>query len=63
MPDLYFESAGMILTLVTVGKYLEALPQQTTGAISRSAGSGPGERRGAPSGTGAHHPHGGDRGP
>lgn len=23
MPDLYFESAGMILTLVTVGKYLE----------------------------------------
>ncbi len=23
MPDLYFESAGMILALVTVGKYLE----------------------------------------
>ena len=35
MPDLYFESAGMILTLVTVGKYLEARSKgKTTGAIT-----------------------------
>ena len=35
MPDLYFESAGMILTLVTVGKYLEQRSRKkTTGAIS-----------------------------
>ena len=35
MPDLYFESAGMILTLVTVGKYLEQRSRRkTTGAIS-----------------------------
>ena len=34
MPDLYFESAGMILTLVTVGKYLEERSKgKTTGAI------------------------------
>ncbi len=35
MPDLYFESAGMILSLVTVGKYLEQRSRKkTTGAIS-----------------------------
>ena len=35
MPDLYFESAGMMLTLVTVGKYLEERSRgKTTGAIS-----------------------------
>jgi len=35
MPELYFESAGMILTLVTVGKYLEKRSQgKTTEAIS-----------------------------
>ena len=35
IPDLYFESAGMILTLVTVGKYLEQRSRKkTTGAIS-----------------------------
>ena len=35
MPDFYFESAGMILTLVTVGKYLEQRSRsKTTGAIS-----------------------------
>ena len=35
MPDLYFESAGMILTLVTVGKYLEERSKgQTTAAIT-----------------------------
>ena len=35
MPDLYFESAGMILTLVTVGKYLEEHSKgKTTGAIT-----------------------------
>ena len=35
MPDLYFESAGMILTLVTVGKFLEQRSRKkTTGAIS-----------------------------
>lgn len=35
MPDLYFESAGMILTLVTVGKYLEQRSKgQTTNAIT-----------------------------
>ena len=35
MPDLYFESAGMILTLVTVGEYLEERSRdKTTGAIS-----------------------------
>lgn len=26
--DLYFESAGMILTLITVGKYLKAAPRK-----------------------------------
>ena len=35
MPDLYFESAGMILALVTVGKYLEERSKgKTTGAIT-----------------------------
>ena len=35
MPDLYFESAGMILTLVTVGKYMEERSKgKTTGAIT-----------------------------
>ena len=35
MPDLYFESAGMILSLVTVGKYLEERSKgKTTGAIT-----------------------------
>ena len=35
MPDLYFESVGMILTLVTVGKYLEERSKgKTTGAIT-----------------------------
>lgn len=29
--DLYFESAGMILALVTVGKYLESLSKKRTG--------------------------------
>lgn len=31
MHDLYFESAGMILALVTVGKYLETKSKQKTG--------------------------------
>ena len=31
MPELYFESAGMILSLVTVGKYLEARSKGKTG--------------------------------
>lgn len=36
MHDLYFESAGMILTLVTLGKYLESkAKKQTTEAISK----------------------------
>ena len=35
MPDLYFESAGMILSLVTVGKYREERSKgKTTGAIT-----------------------------
>ena len=35
MPEFYFESAGMILTLVTVGKFLEERSKgKTTGAIS-----------------------------
>ena len=35
MPDLYFESAGMILALVTVGKHLEERSKgKTTGAIT-----------------------------
>ena len=35
MPDFYFESAGMILALVTVGKYLEQRSRgKTTDAIS-----------------------------
>ena len=35
MPDFYFESAGMILTLVTVGKFMEERSRgKTTGAIS-----------------------------
>lgn len=34
--DLYFESAGMILTLITLGKYLEAKSKQkTTDAIGK----------------------------
>lgn len=34
--DLYFESAGMILTLVTVGKYLEKRSRKrTTGALEK----------------------------
>lgn len=36
MHDLYFESAGMILTLITFGKYLEARSKsKTTDAISK----------------------------
>lgn len=36
MHDLYFESAGMILTLITFGKYLEARSKRkTTDAISK----------------------------
>ena len=43
MPDLYFESAGMILTLVTVGKYLEERSRgKTTGAISALLALAPG---------------------
>ena len=35
MPEFYFESAGMILTLVTVGKFMEERSKgKTTGAIS-----------------------------
>ena len=35
MPEFYFESAGMILTLVTVGKFMEERSRgKTTGAIS-----------------------------
>jgi len=35
MPEFYFESAGMILTLVTVGKFMEQRSRgKTTGAIS-----------------------------
>lgn len=35
MPELYFESAGMILSLVTIGKYLEQCSRgKTTSAIS-----------------------------
>ena len=34
--NLYFESAGMILTLITLGKYLEARAKgKTTGALSK----------------------------
>ena len=37
--DLYFESAGMILALVTVGKYLETLSKRRTGdALSKLRG-------------------------
>ena len=37
--DLYFESAGMILALVTVGKYLESLSKRRTGdALDRLRG-------------------------
>ncbi len=40
--NLYFESAGMILTLITVGKYLEARSKGKTGeAISRLVGLAP----------------------
>ncbi|MCL1849135.1 MAG: heavy metal translocating P-type ATPase [Clostridiales bacterium] len=36
MMDLYFESAGMILTLITLGKYLETRAKRRTGdAIAR----------------------------
>lgn len=31
-PDMYFESAGMILTLVTLGKFLEGLSKKKTGS-------------------------------
>ena len=34
--DLYFESAGMILTLITVGKYLESRAKgKTSQAITK----------------------------
>ncbi len=40
--NLYFESAGMILTLITVGKFLEARSKGKTGeAISRLIGLAP----------------------
>ena len=43
MPDLYFESAGMILALVTVGKYLEERSKgKTTGAITALLALAPG---------------------
>ena len=48
MPDLYFESAGMILALVTVGKYLEERSKgKTTGAITALLALAPHLRRGA----------------
>ena len=63
MPDLYFESAGHDPDAGDGGQVSGgALPRQDHRCHLRSAGSGPGECRGAPSGTGAHHPHGGDRG-
>ena len=38
MDNLYFESAGTILSLVTVGKYLETRSKSKTGgAIERSS--------------------------
>lgn len=49
MPDLYFESAGMILALVTVGKYLEERSKgKTTGAITALLALAPESARGAP---------------
>ncbi len=63
MPDLYFESAGMILALVTVGKYLEERSKgKTTGAITGPAGAGPGRGRGAPGRRGGHRSHRRDQG-
>ena len=38
MPDLYFESAGMILALVTVGKYLEERSKGKTTGRHRDGG-------------------------
>ena len=52
MPDLYFESAGMILTLVTVGKYLEERSKgKTTGAITALLALAPDVAVGRRSGT------------
>lgn len=40
--NIYFESAGTILTLITVGKYLEAKSKRkTTDAISKLVNSAP----------------------
>ena len=56
MPDLYFESAGMILALVTVGKYLEERSKgKTTGAITALLALAPGRQR-------SHRPHRGHQG-
>ncbi|MGT2936322.1 heavy metal translocating P-type ATPase [Streptococcus caprae] len=41
-PDLYFESAGVILTLITLGKYLEAVSKgKTSDAIKHLMGLAP----------------------
>lgn len=63
MPDLYFESAGMILALVTVGKYLEERSKgKTTRRHHGAAGAGPGCGGGAPQRHGGHGSHRPDQG-
>ncbi len=55
--DLYFESAGMILTLITLGKYLETRSKgKTSQAITRLPGrGGGGDPRGGGPGGGPHY--------
>ena len=62
MPDLYFESAGMILTLVTVGKYLEERSGQDHRSHHGTAGAGAGRGGGAPQRHGGHRGHRPDQG-
>ena len=63
MPDLYFESAGMILALVTVGKYLEERSKgKTTGAITALLALAPESAVVRRDGKGGHRPHRGHQG-
>ena len=49
MDHLYLESVGMILTLISVGKYLETRSKGKTGdAITGADGSGPQDRHCSP---------------
>lgn len=53
MMDLYFESAATILTLITLGKYLEARSKGKTSSNCQAHGFGAENRNGDPGRTGA----------